>query len=63
MSKAVVIFNQEYVGFEALFDIKRDVSEAIVITSINPLDVGIPDGEFRGTITVTMTYTPETNTK
>lgn len=55
MSK--VIFQKKYVGFESLYDIERDISEAFD-TDFNPAAKDIP-GEFQGTIQVTMTYTPE----
>jgi hypothetical protein len=52
-----VIFKKEYVGFEAIADIDRDVCEAFD-TDFNPLAEQIPD-EHQGTVTVTITYTPE----
>lgn len=44
------VFEKEYYGFESLYDMERDVSEAIEYS-----DVKIP-GEFQGTIKVTITY-------
>ncbi len=44
------IFEKEYYGFESIYDLERDVSEAIEYS-----DVDIP-AEFQGTIKVTMVY-------
>jgi len=52
-----VIFTKDYEGVESLYDLGRDVSEA-VDDDYNP-KAKILMGEFQGTVTVTITYTPE----
>ena len=52
----IVIFEQEYEGFEAAADIGRDVYEAFD-SNFNPPAEALPP-EFQGTITVTIHYTP-----
>jgi hypothetical protein len=56
MKPKFIIFAQEYHGFESLADIERDVGEALS-ADFNPLMDDVP-GEFQGTITVTIHYTP-----
>lgn len=53
----MVIFHKEYEGFEALADVERDVGEAFN-GDYNPKS-SILMGEYQGTVTVTITYTPE----
>jgi glutamate-1-semialdehyde aminotransferase len=48
-----IIFNKHYHGFEDVYDLERDISEMWS----EPSAKGIP-GEFQGTVTVTVTYTP-----
>jgi len=52
MSKQV-IYKKDYHGFEDIYDLERDMSELWD----EPAAKKIP-GEFRGTITVTVEYTP-----
>ena len=52
------IYSQEYSGFESFYDYFRDVHEA-VDPDFNDKMKDIP-GEFRGTITVKITYTEPT---
>lgn len=56
-SRPRVIFQKKYGGFESLYDIERDISEAFN-PDFNPAAKDIP-GEFQGTVQVTITYTPE----
>ena len=53
----MVLFQKDYVGFEALADIERDLSEALDSDS-NPA-AAIRQGEYQGTVRVTITYEPE----
>jgi len=53
----MVLFQKDYVGFEALYDLGRDVSEAID-SAYNPA-AAILQGEYQGTVRVTITYEPE----
>lgn len=48
-----VIFKKEYHGFEDIYDLDRDISEMWD----EPAAKTIP-GEFQGTLTVTVEYTP-----
>jgi len=54
LPQAVIIFKKSYHGFEDAVDIDRDISEMWDGTK----ELGIP-GDFEGTVTVTVTYTPE----
>jgi len=56
-NKSVVLFEKKYEGFESLADIDRDVSEAFDGDFNPPAEVLL--GEFQGTVTVTITYTPK----
>lgn len=49
MSDPKVLFEKEYYG-ESLFDLERDVSEAIYDSDV-PIDEGSPIGTFKVTIT------------
>lgn len=60
-NKPVVIFDKKYVGFESLYDMDRDVCEA-VNTDYNPLAAAL-EGEYEGTVQVIITYTPKGKTK
>jgi hypothetical protein len=60
-NKKQVIYSREYHGFESLSDIGRDVEEAFD-ANFNPLMDDIP-GEFQGTMTVTITFTPASEDK
>lgn len=55
-TKPVVVFDKKYEGFESLYDIERDICEAI---DANP----ILEGEFQGTVQVIIVYTPKGKTK
>ena len=57
MSEPVVIFKQDFIGWESLQDWDRDMSEAVQ-SDYNP-EASVLMGEFEGTLTVTMTYTPK----
>jgi len=57
MSKPVVVFEKEFHGWESLQDWDRDMSEAIQ-SDYNPV-AKIMDGEFEGTLTVVMVYSPK----
>lgn len=52
-----VIFTKDYEGFESLYDLGRDVCEAVDAV-YNPQATVLED-EFQGTVRVTITYTPE----
>jgi len=52
MSK--IIFNKDYHGFEDIYDLERDISEAFDV-KFNPEMKNIPS-EFMGTVRVTIEY-------
>lgn len=56
--KPVVIFDKNYEGFEALYDMDRDVCEA-VDADCNPKAKKVLRGEYEGTVRVTITYIPK----
>ena len=49
-----IIFDQAYYGFEAIYDISRDMDN-MWDERMNPLVKGLPS-EFEGTIRITVTY-------
>jgi len=57
-NKPVVIFDKKYEGFESLYDLDRDVCEA-VDADFNPLAKKHLAGEYEGTVQVIMVYTPK----
>jgi hypothetical protein len=56
IDSSIILFNKSYSGFEDLYDIQRDVSEAFQIQYNHKLR-RIPS-EFSGDIMVTITYVP-----
>lgn len=54
-----VIYQKEFVGWESLSDWDRDMSEAI--QSDYNSDAGALNGEFTGTVKVTIEYIPGEN--
>ena len=50
------IYEKDYIGFESLYDIQRDVYEALD-PKFNPNIESVPE-EFNGTIKLTMEYIP-----
>jgi hypothetical protein len=52
--KHTIIFNKKYVGFESLYDMERDICEAIDSDNNSVLI-----GEYQGTVHVLITYTPK----
>ena len=53
---STIIFSKEFRGFEALQDWDRDMSEAIQ-SDYNPA-AAVLNGEYEGTVLVTITYIP-----
>jgi hypothetical protein len=56
-NKPVIIFDKKYEGFESLYDLDRDICEA-VDPDFNPLAKMLA-GEYEGTVQVIMVYTPK----
>jgi hypothetical protein len=57
----MVLFQKDYVGFEALADIERDVTEALD-SAYNPYEAAsILEGEYQGTLRVTITWNKRTS--
>jgi hypothetical protein len=52
-----VIWEKDYGGFESLYDLERDISEAFD-SRFNP-NMNEIDSEFQGTMKVVITYEPD----
>lgn len=46
------VWHKDFTGFEDLYDLERDISDAIEYEHI------VPNGEWQGTLRVTMEYIP-----
>ena len=54
MSEPKIVMEKEYAGFESLNDLVEDVTEGALMEGMKDIE-----GEYQGTLKVTITYTEE----